>query len=74
MRCSGTNRFEYGKSFLPTLFRSKTPSPFPIGAICINTIIERFITTSDDLVIVSEKRKGLLYHLLLAALTFPKWK
>ena len=39
-----------------------------------NTIIERFITTSDDLMIVSEKRKGLLYHLLLAALTFPKWK
>jgi len=74
MRCSGTNRFEYGKSFLPTLFRSKTPSPFPIGAICINTIIERFITTSDDLMIVSEKRKGLLYHLLLAPLTFPKWK
>lgn len=39
-----------------------------------NTIIERFITTSDDLEVVSEKRKGLLYHLLLAALTFQKWK
>jgi hypothetical protein len=40
----------------------------------INTIIERFITTSDDLKIVSEKRKGLLYHPLLAALTFPMRK
>lgn len=74
MRMSGINRVEYGKSFLPTLFRSKIPSLFPTGAIWINTIIERFITTSDDLVVVSEKRKGLLYHLLLAALTFPKWK
>ena len=58
MRCSGTNRFEYGKSFLPTLFRSKTALPFPIGAIWINTIIERFITTSDDLGFVSESAKA----------------
>jgi len=49
--------------------------PFTPSLINVfNTIIERFITTSDDLGFVSEKRKGLLYHLLLAALTFQKWK
>lgn len=40
----------------------------------VNTNSERFITTSDDQGIVSKEHRSLLYRLLLAALTFPKWK